>query len=153
MSIFFILVPYENFRKDTIIQIAMQIKNVCLFTYFDLILHQILYAMNTDTKKRHIVSLEKLPQAALLLFNEKYPKGYADYLDDIEQFPKPDGSQIHAVNFETETDVYLVKVTPVVDNPDDLKRWLDNEGDEEGGDEGATLPDDNVAQYEDESQE
>lgn len=90
----------------------------------------------------------------LAAFNEKYPKGYSDYLSDLVKYDKPDGTSFYAVTLEIEDAIYLVKLKVRTDNLDDLERWLD--GDDGTEDDSATsdssdgsaeLPDDNISQY------
>ena len=113
-----------------------------------------------DSKKRHVVSYEKMaghPDLAAA-FADKYPKGFSDYLNDLVKYPKPDGSTFYAVTIETTEAIYLVKINVKTDDLEDVARWL--EGEEEAGNEavaggtadasdagGDTLPDDNIAQY------
>lgn len=105
-------------------------------------------------KKRAVVSYENMPKDLAEAFAEKYPKGYSDYLPDLVKYDKPDGSNFYAVTMETPDAIYLVKIKVRTDDAKDLERWLDGdsgddeEGDvEEGGEEGNTLPDDNISQY------
>lgn len=111
--------------------------------------------MKIDTRRRHVVSYERLSEELLALFVEKYPKGFNDYLPDVVKYPKPDGSSFYAVPLETATDIYLVKIKVKTDDLDDLEKWLEGEedaentrvsGSSESGD-GSTLPDDNISQY------
>ena len=114
-----------------------------------------------DIKKRHVVSFEKMnawhPDLAAA-FQEKYPKGFSDYLNDLVKYPKPDGTSFYAVTVETSDAIYLVKINVKTDDLEDVARWLEGEEDAEteavaGGapdspeDSGETLPDDNIAQY------
>ncbi len=114
-----------------------------------------------DSKKRHVVSYEKMsgqhPDLAAA-FAEKYPKGFSDYLTDLTKYPKPDGTSFYAVTVETEDAIYLVKINVKTDDLEDVARWLEGEeeagneavagGSADGSDTGAeTLPDDNIAQY------
>ena len=113
-----------------------------------------------DTKKRHVVSYEKLgshPDLAAA-FAEKYPKGFNDYLQDLVKYLKPDGTSFYAVTVETSDAIYLVKINVKTDDLEDVARWLEGEEDAEneavaGGSadasdaSGETLPDDNIAQY------
>ena len=112
--------------------------------------------MAQDNKKRHVVSYEKMSEQLLAAFNEKYPGGVNDCLDDIQKYPKPDGSCFYAVTIETEDSINLVKIPIKVDDPEDIKRWLESEEEAEenqvaasSSSEGAdgTLPDDNISQY------
>jgi hypothetical protein len=110
-------------------------------------------ALTPDIKKRHVVSYENMSEELAAAFNEKYPKGFNDYLADLIKYTKPDGTPFYAVTMETEDSIYLVKIKVKTDDADELERWL--EGEEGTGDEGsagedggdATLPDDNISQY------
>ena len=113
-----------------------------------------------DTKKRHVVSFEKMnsmhPDLAAA-FQEKYPKGFSDYLNDLVKYPKPDGTSFYAVTLEIPGAVYLVKIKVKTDDIEDIERWLEGEENAENeqvagpsadADPGAgTLPDDNISQY------
>lgn len=48
--------------------------------------------MAPDQKKRHVVSYENMSEALAAAFNEKYPRGFSDYLPDLVKYPKPDGT-------------------------------------------------------------
>ena len=49
---------------------------------------------------------------------------------------------------ETPTAIYLVKIKVKTDDAEDIERWLDGEdGDDNEGDGGDALPDDNISQY------
>lgn len=112
-----------------------------------------------EDKKRHVVSYEKMnthPDLAEA-FALKYPKGFSDYLNDLVKYPKPDGTSFYAVTVEVPDAIYLVKINVKTDDLEDVARWL--EGEEEAENEavagstdtadntGDTLPDDNIAQY------
>ena len=113
--------------------------------------------MAQDNKKRHIVSYENMSPELAAAFAEKYPKGFSDYLPDLNKYTKPDGTPFYAVLVEIPDAIYLVKIKVQIDNPDDIERWL--EGEEEAevesvagttaapDTEGNTLPDDNISQY------
>lgn len=113
--------------------------------------------MALDNKKRHVVSFENMSAELAAAFNEKYPRGFNDYLDDLVKYPKPDGTSFYAVTMEFPDSIYLVKIKVKIDDLDDIERWLEGEEDAEaeqvtgtsgsadGGDD--TLPDDNIAQY------
>ena len=108
-------------------------------------------------KKRHVVSYENMSAELLAAFNEKYPRGYQDFLDDLVKYPKPDGSSFYAVTVEIPDAIYLVKIQVKTDDAEDIERWLEGEEDAEnrqvsgaGPDnepEDNTLPDDNISQY------
>jgi hypothetical protein len=112
-----------------------------------------------DSKKRHVVSYEKMAGHPDLnaAFQEKYPRGFSDYLTDLVKYPKPDGTSFYAVTVETLDAIYLVKIKVKTDDIEDLERWLEGEDDADNedvagsaatsGDTGSTLPDDNISQY------
>ena len=91
------------------------------------------------------------------VFNEKYPKGFNDYLPDLIKYTKPDGTPFYAVTVETSDSIYLVKIKVKTDDAEDIERWLEGEEeaeveevagaapDSDAGD--GTLPDDNISQY------
>lgn len=111
--------------------------------------------MIVDNKKRHVVSYEKLSGEVLDAFNEKYPGGLQTCIDDVQKYPRPDGSFFHAVTLELPQDIYLVKVQIQVDDAEDIKRWLESEEVAEteqvaGGSsesDSDTLPDDNFSDF------
>ncbi len=103
-------------------------------------------------KKGRIVSYEKMDEVLAAAFNEKYPKGFADYFPDIKEYPRPDGTSFYAVTVETEDAICLVKVKVKTDDIEDIERWLDSgdadsEDDASGEENGDALPDDNISQY------
>lgn len=94
----------------------------------------------------------------LAAFNEKYPKGFQDYLGDLVRYQKPDGTPFYAVTIEIPDAIYLVKIQVKTDDVEDIERWLEGEADADdalgangagadGETGGNTLPDDNIAQY------
>jgi len=111
----------------------------------------------TLTKKRHVVSYENMSPELHAAFNEKYPRGFQDYLNDLVKYPKPDGTSFYAVTVEIPDAIYLVKIQVRTDDAEDIERWLEGEEEAEnqqvtgaGADsepEDNTLPDDNIAQY------
>ncbi|MBR1436420.1 MAG: hypothetical protein IJ584_15080 [Bacteroidales bacterium] len=112
--------------------------------------------MNPDLRRRHVVSYENMSEELAALFNEKYPKGFSDYLQDLVQYKKPDGTPFNAVTIETPDSIYLVKIKLKTDDAEALERWLECEedaGNEEVAGSSAdapadsTLPDDNISQY------
>lgn len=101
-----------------------------------------------NQKKRAVVSYENMSEELAAAFAEKYPKGFSDYLPDLQKYDKPDGTSFYAVTLEIPDAVYLVKIKVRTDDAEEIERWLDGD-DEDQGDEGDTedLPDDNIAQY------
>ncbi len=105
-----------------------------------------------EQKKRRVVSYENMDEVLAAAFSEKYPKGFADYLPDLKEYPKPDGTSFYAVTVETPDAVCLVKIKVRTDDAEDIERWLDSgDGEDEdeasGEDENDALPDDNISQY------
>lgn len=108
-------------------------------------------------KKRHVVSYENMSSEVAAAFNEKYPKGFNDWLQDLVRYTKPDGTPFYAVTIEIPDAIYLVKIKVETDDLEDIERWLEGEetaeneqvagasADAEPGND--TLPDDNISQY------
>ena len=104
--------------------------------------------MAVTTKKRAVVSYENMSEELAAAFAEKYPKGYSDYFPDLVKYDKPDGTNFYAVTVEIPDAIYLVKIKVKTDDAEDLERWLDgDDGDDADGNEGESLPDDNISQY------
>jgi len=104
-----------------------------------------------DSKKKRILSYENMDAALKEAFDEKYPKGFSDYLPDLNKYEKPDGSVFYAVTLETEDTVAIIKIQVKTDAAEDIERWLDQDADDEdqegSNEESGTIPDDNIAQY------
>lgn len=110
--------------------------------------------MAVEQKKRRVVSYENMSEELAAAFAEKYPNGYRDYLTDLVEYPKPDGTTFDAVTIELPDSICLVKIKVEKDNVEDLEKWLegdDDEGTDSGSGSGAgeseALPDDNISQY------
>ena len=104
--------------------------------------------MAPNQKKRAVCSYENMSEELAAAFAEKYPKGYSDYFPDLVKYDKPDGTNFYAVTIEIPSAIYLVKIKVKTDVAEDIERWLDGEDSEDGdGDEGESLPDDNISQY------
>jgi len=103
--------------------------------------------------KRVIVSYEKMSEELQILFKEKYPRGYADYMEDLMTVDKPDGTSFTAVSVSTEDAVYLIKMPVRVDGYDDAEKDIfDEEGsdsEENGGDD--VFPDEGTENFKEES--
>lgn len=102
-----------------------------------------------ENKKRRVVSFENMDEVLKAAFEEKYPKGFSDYLPDLNKYDKPDGTFFYAVTVETEDTIALIKIQVKTDAAEDIERWLDedNEDDESSEDSGSNIPDDNISQY------
>lgn len=110
--------------------------------------------MAIDRRKRHMISLEKMPPEVVAAFNEKYPGGIIECEDDIEAYPKPNGEIVYAVTIELPDDIYLVKIPVEVDSIEDVQQWLESDVEPDSAAAAAdnepednTLPDDNIGQY------
>ena len=101
--------------------------------------------MSTVNKRRAVVSYENMSEELAAAFAEKYPKGYNDYFQDLVKYDKPDGTCFYAVTVEIPDAIYLVKIKVKTDDAEDLERWLD--GEDGDGNDGGSLPDDNISQY------
>lgn len=89
-----------------------------------------------------MISFANLSPQLLDLWREKYPKGYADYMDEIIKVDKVDGTSFHAVKLETPDAVYLVKIDVKIDDYQDAEKDIfgDDEENEESDEEGGTYP-------------
>ena len=111
-------------------------------------LSNIIIDMSTITKRRAVVSFENMSDEVAAAFSEKYPKGYSEYFQDLVKYDKPDGTSFYAVTVEIPDAIYLVKIKVKTDDAEDIERWLDGEdGDDSEGNDGDSLPDDNISQY------
>ena len=90
-----------------------------------------------EQKRRRVVSYANMDEALAAAFNEKYTKGLSDYLPDLKEYPKPDGTSFYAVTVETEDAICLVKIKIKTDDVEDIERWLDSEDDDEGEEGGS----------------
>ena len=83
--------------------------------------------MLLDNKKRHVVSYENMSEELLALFNEKYPAGFNDYLNDLTKYSPAGREPFYAVTMETPTDIYLIKIKVKVDDADEIELWMEGE--------------------------
>lgn len=102
--------------------------------------------MTGSEKKRGVISYDRMTEDPrfedlVAAFNEKYPRGFNDYFQDLVKYPKPDGTFFYAVTVETDSSIYLVKIDVKTDDAEDLERWLDEQGDDEDGDD-TSIPED-----------
>ena len=104
--------------------------------------------MATTPKRRAVCSYENMSDELAAAFAEKYPKGYSDYFPDLVKYDKPDGTYFYAVTVEIPDAIYLVKIKVKTDDAEDIERWLDgDDGEDSDGNDGDSLPDDNISQY------
>ena len=96
-----------------------------------------------SAKKRVVVSYANLSPELLAAFKDKYPKGYADYMEEVFKVEKPDGTFFYAISLEVPDAIYLVKVDVKIDDYDDIEKGLFGGGsDDEDGDSSDEFPDD-----------
>ncbi|MDD2642731.1 MAG: hypothetical protein WC079_02205 [Bacteroidales bacterium] len=75
------------------------------------------------------------------IWKEKYPRGYADYMEDIMKVDKADGSFFYAVTLEIPDAIYLVKVEVKIDDYDEVEKDIFGGSDDlAGDDDGAEFP-------------
>lgn len=111
--------------------------------------------MAITPKRRAVVSFENMSDELAAAFSEKYPRGYADYFQDIQEYPKKDGTKFYAVTMEIPDAIYLVKVKVKTDDAEDIQRWLEGEDENRENEESDTssetssssLPDSDISQY------
>ncbi len=112
--------------------------------------------MAIERKKHHVVSYENMSEELASAFEEKYPKGFSDYLPDLTKYTKPDGTPFYAVTIEIPDAIYLVKIKVKTDDINDIEKWLEGEEEAENeqvagapdtAGEDEALPDDNISQY------
>lgn len=70
-------------------------------------------------KINRVIKFEDLPSDALEALEVKYPSGWKDF---VRKITKPNGDYFHAINVDTHTVSYLVKVNVKVDSKSDLER-------------------------------
>ena len=108
--------------------------------------------MDSNQKKRAVVSYENMSKELAAAFAEKYPKGFSDYFPDLVKYDKPDGTSFYAVTLEIPDAIYLVKIKVQTDDAEDIERWLDGDDDDDEGGAGSSgdrddLPDNDISQY------
>lgn len=68
-------------------------------------------------KTRKVVKLKDLPHDAIQVLMKKYPDGLEE--DHVRKITKPNGEYFYAVDVETETVSYLVKIDVELDQYSD----------------------------------
>ena len=94
------------------------------------------------SKKRAVVSYANLSPELLAAFKEKYPRGYADYMEEVFKVEKPDGSFFYTISLEVPGAIYLVKVDVKIDDYEDVERGLFGGGTDDGGDDSEEFSED-----------
>ena len=93
-------------------------------------------------KRRAVVSYANLSTELLEIIREKYPRGYADYMDEIMKISKPDGTFFHAIKIETPDAIYLVKVDVKIDDYAEVEKDIFGDNTTSaGGDDDDGFPD------------
>ena len=103
-------------------------------------------------KRRAVVSYANLSNELLDIIREKYPRGYADYMDEIMKISKSDGTFFHAIKIETDDAIYLVKIDVKIDDYAEVEKDIfgDSASSEDGEDDGFPDGDDSSGGYADE---
>ena len=96
--------------------------------------------METE-KRRAVVSYANLSQEVLDVIKEKYPRGYADYMDEIMKISKQDGTFFHAIKIETSDAIYLVKIDVKIDDYAEVEKDIFGDGASSSGDDDNEFPD------------
>lgn len=95
----------------------------------------------TVNKKRLVIGYANMSQQLMEIWKEKYPRGYADYMEDIMKVDKADGTFFYAVTLEIPEAIYLVKVEVKIDDYDEIEKDIFGSGDDEqGDDDGVDFP-------------
>ena len=102
-----------------------------------------------SSKRKSLVSYANMSAELQAAFKEKYPRGYADYMEDLKRIDKPDGTFFYAVTIEIPDAIYLVKIDVKVDDYEDAENVFKDNDDDSTPDENV-FPDDNVDQFESE---
>ena len=95
-----------------------------------------------SAKRRAVVSYANLSPELLAAFKEKYPKGYADYMEEVFKVEKPDGTFFYAISLEVPDAIYLVKVDVKIDDYEDIEKGLFGGGSDDEDRESEEFPDD-----------
>ena len=69
-------------------------------------------------KINKVIKFEDLPEDALDALEDKYPDGWQDH---VRKVTKPNGSSFYAINVDTQSVSYLVKVEVEVDSSGDFE--------------------------------
>ena len=89
--------------------------------------------MMEPNKRRSVVSYANLSPELLGIIKEQYPRGYADYMDEIMKISKPDGTFFHAIKIETSDAIYLVKVDVKIDDYAEVEKDIFGDNSVSGG--------------------
>lgn len=74
-------------------------------------------------KINKVIKLEDLPKDAIKALEKQYPDGWKAY---IRKITKPNGDYFHAINVDTKTVSYLVKIDVKIDIDSDMVKMVDD---------------------------
>ncbi|MDR1680316.1 MAG: hypothetical protein LBS12_00820 [Prevotellaceae bacterium] len=95
----------------------------------------------SEGKRRIAISQKNLSQELQDVMKERFPRGYADYMDKIMKVDKADGTFFYAITLEVEDAIYLVKIeVPIDTDYDEVEKKLFGGG-HEVDDDGNEIPD------------
>jgi hypothetical protein len=82
-------------------------------------------AFSPEGKRRLVVSQKNLSPELQDVMKERFPRGYADYMEQIMRVDKADGTFFYAITLEVEDAIYLVKVDVQIDTDyEDVEKKL-----------------------------
>lgn len=111
-------------------------------------------AVSVTPKKRAMISYANLSPKLLDFWKEKYPRGYADYMEDINKIDKSDGTFFYAVTLEIPDAIYLVKVDVKIDDYDEVEKDIFGSDDDASSDEeGGEFPDTDDSNFTDDQED
>ncbi len=102
------------------------------------------------TKRRAIISYDKLTLEQKKQILRDYPDGYINHLTTIKT---PTGEVLDALIWETEEVIYLVKINKVMSKPKPIAEDEDDDFDDEIDDKVPDIKDDELDEEDDEDDE
>lgn len=87
-----------------------------------------------------VIKYEDLPLEAKRALLIKYPDGWKDF---VRKITKPNGEFFYAINVDTETVSYLIKVNVKVDSKSDVEKMEESLNDSSHGKDDDSSDDDN----------
>jgi len=101
-------------------------------TAINIFIYKIALHFQIMEKVKKVVKIEDLPAEAMQALTKKYPDGWKDY---VRKISKPNGEYFFAIDVDTETASYLVKVNVKVDSKSDVEKiqesFIDKEAEKE----------------------
>jgi hypothetical protein len=68
---------------------------------------------------RKVIKFEELPKEAMQALTKKYPDGWKDF---VRKITKPNGDFFFAIDVDTDSASYLVKVNVKIDSKSDVEK-------------------------------